>query len=272
MSLSFEDFFKSKKKYPHLINLCRKQSKYFLNSTLDIVFPGMVRKNFSNMSEFNHAIEELSRQLGDLLSQVNLDKAKSDCICQRFCAGLPVISAQILKDAHATLDGDPAAKDLSEVLLCYPGIFAIATYRVARVLMAEGAPILPRLLSEIAHEKTGIDIHPGSNIGESFCIDHGTGIVIGETATIGKQVKIYQGVTLGALSVDKALTNKKRHPTLEDHTVVYANATILGGDTIIGHHSIVGGNVWATKSIPPYSMVYHKNEVTLDAVKNRESN
>lgn len=268
MSFGKEEFFKSKAKYPHLINLNRREVKNFLNATLDIVFPGMTRKNFVDQIDLNSSIQDLKIQLVQLLLQVNMDKIKAENIGEQFSRELWPISEQILKDAQATLDGDPAAADLSEVLLCYPGIFAIATYRVAHFLHTQGTPILPRMLSEKAHGKTGIDIHPGAKIGESFCIDHGTGVVIGETAVIGKQVKIYQGVTLGALSVDKSLTNKKRHPTLEDHTVIYANATILGGDTVIGHHSIVGGNVWTTKSIPPHSMAYHKNEVIFDAVKN----
>src|SRR5690606_25901772 len=137
------------------------------------------------------------------------------------------------------------------------------TYRLAHFFYQKKNPILPRFLSEMAHEKTGIDIHPGAKIGESFRIDHGTGVVIGETAIVGNNVKIYQGVTLGALSVDKSLAHRKRHPTIEYNSIIYSNATILGGNTTIGHSSIIGGNVWLTKSISPHSIVYHKSEVEL---------
>ena len=162
------------------------------------------------------------------------------------------------------LSGDPAAKTLGEVILCYPGLFAITAYRLAHFFYQKNISILPRLICELAHEKTGIDIHPGASIGESFFIDHGTGIVIGETAVIGNHVKIYQGVTLGALSVEKSFAEKKRHPTIKDYCVIYSHATILGGETVVGEHSIIGGNVWMTKSVPAYSLVYHKSEVKLD--------
>jgi serine O-acetyltransferase len=142
--------------------------------------------------------------------------------------------------------------------LSYPGFFSITIHRISHQLWQFNIPILPRLISEYSHSKTGIDIHPGASIGEGFFIDHGTGIVIGETAIIEKNVKIYQGVTLGALSVSKEETNKKRHPTIQEGVVIYANATILGGETIIGKHSVIGGNVWITSSLPSYSLVYHK--------------
>lgn len=176
---------------------------------------------------------------------------------------LPQLQAVLLKDAEAILAGDPAARSTDEVLIAYPGFFAIAIYRCAHLFHLAGVPIFPRILTEYAHEKTGIDIHPGAQIGESFVIDHGTGIVIGETSVVGKGVKIYQGVTLGALSVEKKAAGTKRHPTVEDGVVLYSNATVLGGDTTIGHHSVIGGNVWLTESVPPYSVVYHKAEVTL---------
>jgi len=138
---------------------------------------------------------------------------------------------------------------------------AIAFYRIAHALLDLNTALLPRIITEWAHSITGIDIHPAAEIGEYFCIDHGTGIVIGETSDIGNHVKIYQGVTLGALSVDKSLANTKRHPTVQDHVIIYSGATILGGETVIGHHSIIGGNVWLTKSIPPYSTVYHRPDI-----------
>lgn len=146
------------------------------------------------------------------------------------------------------------------MIRAYPGFFAICHYRLAHALLDLETPLLPRIITEWAHSKTGIDIHPAAEIGEYFFIDHGTGIVIGESSNIGNHVKLYQGVTLGALSVDKNMAYTKRHPTVEDHVIIYSGATILGGETIIGHHSIIGGNVWLTKSIPPYSTVYHKPE------------
>jgi serine O-acetyltransferase len=180
-----------------------------------------------------------------------------------FWDQLPTIYETIKKDAHAIYVGDPAAYSQSEVILTYPGFYAIAVHRLAHVFYQFKVPYLPRILAEYAHRKTGIDIHPGASIGENFCIDHGTGIVIGETAVIGNNVKLYQGVTLGALSVDKNLAQTKRHPTLEDGVVIYSNATILGGETVIGKGSIVGGNVWLIESIPPHSRVYHKEEVVI---------
>jgi serine O-acetyltransferase len=167
-------------------------------------------------------------------------------------------------DAKAIFDGDPAAKNLDEVILCYPGFLAMAIHRIAHLFYKQNVIILARMFSEYAHKITGIDIHPGATIGNSFCIDHGTGIVIGETTLIGNHVKIYQGVTLGALSFKTRTKNKKRHPTISDNCVIYSNATILGGKTIIGKNSIVGGNVWLTKSVPDDSIVYHKSDILLD--------
>jgi len=166
-------------------------------------------------------------------------------------------------DLKAIFRFDPAAKSRSEVLVAYPGFFAISVYRVAHELWKMKVPLLPRILSEYVHGKTGIDIHPGAHIGDSFFIDHGTGIVIGETSVIGDDVKIYQGVTLGALSVNKAEADVKRHPTIGNGVTLYANATILGGDTFIGHGSVIGGNVWITHSIPDNSLVYHKSEMSI---------
>ncbi len=168
---------------------------------------------------------------------------------------LPRIRAKIVLDTKAAFDGDPAAKSAEEVILSYPGLEAIVVHRIAHFLFMNGVPIIPRIMSEHIHGKTGIDIHPGATIGDSFFIDHGTGVVIGETCIIGNNVKIYQGVTLGALSVKKSLQNKKRHPTIEDNVTIYAGATILGGETVIGHDSTIGGNTWVTKSIPAESVI-----------------
>jgi serine O-acetyltransferase len=179
----------------------------------------------------------------------------------RFFESLVAIHSDLLSDLEAILDFDPAAKSRTEVLLSYPGFYAIFVYRIANHLWVQEVNVLPRLLSELAHSKTGIDIHPGANIGKRFFIDHGTGIVIGETAKIGSNVKIYQGVTLGALSVSKEKAEEKRHPTIEDDVIIYANATILGGNTTIGKGAVIGGNVWITESIPTQSLVYHKSEI-----------
>ena len=174
---------------------------------------------------------------------------------------IPVIYEMLLKDAKSITENDPASVSIEEVIALYPGFTAIATYRIAHSFAQEGIPLLPRMLTEFAHSQTGIDIHPNAEIGHSFFIDHGTGIVIGETTIIGNHVKLYQGVTLGATHVSKSLASKKRHPTIEDNVVVYANATILGGETVIGHDSIIGGNAWLVRSVPPYSQVYHQSKI-----------
>lgn len=171
---------------------------------------------------------------------------------------LPELRRKIHLDVEAAFLGDPAAKSHEEVILAYPGLEAISIHRFAHELWIRNIPLLPRMMSEYIHGKTGIDIHPGATIGESFFIDHGTGVVIGETTIIGKNVKIYQGVTLGALSIKKEFSNRKRHPTIEDDVTIYAGATILGGETVIGKGSVIGGNVWITESVPPYSKVYNK--------------
>jgi serine O-acetyltransferase len=179
----------------------------------------------------------------------------------RFMEQLPEIYAWLRQDAEAIFEADPAARSVDEVILTYPGFYAIAIYRIAHALLGLGFPLLPRLLTELAHQRTGVDIHPGATIGRRFVIDHGTGVVIGETTVIGERVNIYQGVTLGALQVQKALVDKKRHPTLEDDVVVYANATILGGQTVVGRGSIIAGNAFITQSIPPNSIVSRRSEV-----------
>jgi serine O-acetyltransferase len=184
-----------------------------------------------------------------------------------FFGQLPVIFDLLYKDAEAIFNGDPAARSLEEVVHIYPGFYAIFIYRVAHIFYSLGMPSFARMLSEYGHSITGIDIHPGAAIGHSFGIDHGTGIVIGETTVIGNNVKIYQGVTLGAKSVEKNLASIKRHPTIEDNVIIYSGATILGGQTIVGHHSIIGGNVFLTKSVIPYSMVYNRSEISIKAMQ-----
>lgn len=184
-------------------------------------------------------------------------------IANSFVQSLPDLRERLLLDAEAIERGDPAAQSVQEVIVTYPGFFAIVLQRLAHELYTKRVGILPRMLTEYAHERTGIDIHPGALIGSSFCIDHGTGVVIGETSVIGNKVKIYQGVTLGALSVRKEACCAKRHPTIQDSVIIYAGATILGGDTVIGEHSIIGGKVWITESLPPHSVVYHQPDQTM---------
>ncbi|HEX4933154.1 MAG TPA: serine O-acetyltransferase EpsC [Gemmatimonadaceae bacterium] len=182
-------------------------------------------------------------------------------VIQQYLDSLPELYAVLRTDADAIFHGDPAARSLDEVILTYPGFYAIAIFRLAHALHALDVPIIPRLMTEHAHTMTGVDIHPGATIGRSFFIDHGTGVVIGETTVIGNDVKLYQGVTLGALSIPRRDDQKKRHPTLEDNVVVYSNATILGGKTVIGHDSVIGGNAFLTHTVPPFSMVTHETEV-----------
>ncbi len=180
---------------------------------------------------------------------------KSLFITDELLDSLPQIRAALLADVRAAYDGDPAASGTDEVLFAYPGVQAMAVYRLANRLHTLGAPIVPRIMSELAHSETGIDIHPAATIAEGFFIDHGTGVVIGETTHIGRRVRIYQGVTLGALSLPtgkvRSLSTEKRHPTIEDEVIIYANATILGGQTVIGRGAVIGGNCWITQSVPP---------------------
>lgn len=181
-------------------------------------------------------------------------------IAEQYFDELQHIKQELIEDAELILEFDPAAYSIEEVILSYPGFYAIIVYRLTHALYKRKMPILPRMMSELAHSRTGIDINPGASIGCPFFIDHGTGIVIGETSVIGKNVKIYQGVTLGALAVRKEDAQTKRHPTIEDNVVIYANSTILGGNTVIGRDSIVGGNTWITQSVIPHSVVYTKSE------------
>ena len=197
----------------------------------------------------------------NLVSRVMVLDDTSQHKIKLFFEKLPLIYDNLIIDAKAFMAFDPAARSVEEVIIAYPGFYAITVYRLSHELYEMNIPILPRVISEWAHGQTGIDINPGAKIGIGFFIDHGTGIVIGETCTIGNNVKIYQSVTLGALSVVKTEANKKRHPTIEDNVIIYSGATILGGRTIIGKDSVIGGNVWLTESVPPNSLVYHKSEV-----------
>ena len=189
-------------------------------------------------------------------------------VWQRYLSTLPKVLESLNLDAEAILECDPASKSIEEVYMAYPGFYAIAIYRLAHELYKEGLPLIPRLMTEYAHSKTGVDINPGAHIGKSFFIDHATGVVIGESAIIKNNVKIYQGVTLGALYVAKNLQQTKRHPTIEDNVTIYANATILGGETVIGTNSIIGGNAWITSSVPPNSTVFHTPKIKIKTATN----
>lgn len=230
----------------------------FFEDLLGTLFPEFSDAPFHDYASFSKHFRELKIKLQSLLSFCELKITDVPDKTAAFYDALPQIYEKLLKDIVALEKGDPAAKSQQEVIRTYPGFYAIAAHRFAHELENLKVPIIPRMLSEHAHSHTGIDIHPGASIGEYFCIDHGTGIVIGETSDIGDHVKIYQGVTLGALSVRKEDASVKRHPTIEDHVVVYAGATILGGETVIGHHSVIGGNVWITRSIAPNSKVYYQ--------------
>ena len=231
----------------------------WLNGLLGTLFPEFSNRHFKNLREFEHHFLRLKIDLLGILDLLSDEMAtKAETLEKAFSERLPDVRELLIKDAHAILRGDPAAITFTEVIRTYPGFYAIAVYRMAHEFYRLGVPLIPRILTEYAHGKTGIDIHPAAEIGENFCIDHGTGIVIGETVTIGNDVKLYQGVTLGALSVKKEMAKTKRHPTIQDRVIIYANSTILGGETVIGHDSIIGGSVWLTKSAPPYSRIYYQ--------------
>lgn len=237
----------------------------FFEDLMGLLFADFSRRPTGSLEDFTSKIDALKVTLqGILIKNLIDEKADRKQIVEDYFEQIPAIYEKLLKDIEATYLGDPAASSNSEVIRSYPGFYAIAAYRLANALTHLGVKNIPRIITENAHSKTGIDIHPKATIGEYFCIDHGTGVVIGETTIIGNHVKIYQGVTLGALSVNKEDAKIKRHPTIEDHVVLYAGATILGGTTTVGHHSTVGGNVWLTKSIPPHSRVYYKAEMHND--------
>jgi serine O-acetyltransferase len=228
-----------------------------------LMYPEQSLCAYTNINEIEEEFNKLKQDLIHILNATKACKCDNEAAAERFFDNMPELYRLLNTDVAALLEGDPAAKAKFEVIRAYPGFHALCFYRIAHALFNLDIPYLPRILTEHAHSKTGIDIHPAAQIGEYFFIDHGTGVVIGETAQIGNHVKLYQGVTLGALSVEKSLAFTKRHPTVEDHVLIYSGATILGGETVIGHHSIIGGNVWLTKSIRPYSLVYHSPEITV---------
>ncbi|WP_118972422.1 serine O-acetyltransferase [Taibaiella koreensis] len=238
----------------------KRSAEAFVENLFRLLFRRESRK-YASKAELVHQYEGLRGSFSSILFDIIPGKEAVERIETAFFNALPGLYALLLDDARAILQNDPAAASLEEVLTAYPGFFAIGIYRFAHQLHVYGVPLLPRFLAEYAHSKTGIDIHPGARIGTSFFIDHGTGIVIGETTIIGDEVKIYQGVTIGALHVSKEQARVKRHPTIGDRVIIYSGATILGGETVVGHDSVIGGNVWLTQSVPPQSVVYHKSEV-----------
>jgi serine O-acetyltransferase len=240
----------------------------FIESLLALLFPAHSVKKIVSKEQLEEEIEKNKKQLEVLLLHVEGELEKEvQHVVNAFYELLPATYDLLLKDAEAIEKGDPAARGIEEVMRSYPGFYAISIFRIANVLFQLNVPFLPRIFTELAHSKTGIDIHPGATVGEYFFIDHGTGIVIGETTVIGKNVKIYQGVTLGALSVKKEMAETKRHPTIEDGVVIYAGATILGGRTTIGENSVIGGNTWITESIEPNTLVYHQPELNKKKVE-----
>jgi serine O-acetyltransferase len=234
----------------------------FFEDLLALLFPEFSVQNIREEEDVKSTMQSIQAQLTKILARnPHLHSGDGEQLALAFFEGLETVFDWINQDVDAMYAGDPAAKSRTEILRSYPGFYAIAAYRMAHLLHQMGISLVPRMITEYAHSRTGIDIHPGAKIGQYFCIDHGTGVVIGETTVIGNHVKIYQGVTLGALSVDKADADVKRHPTIEDHVVIYSGATILGGNTVIGSQSVIGGNVWLTKSVPPGSKVYYQTQM-----------
>lgn len=255
---------KIKENQPNISYKVRKKTKIFTETLFKCLFDKDVH--------LESALTDLEYRFKELADIVCWHEAKN-CVSiwDSYIQQLPHILDQLNKDAKALNDNDPASQSLEEVYLSYPGFYAIAVYRLSRPLFLKGLPLVPRLMTEYAHKITGVDIHPGAQIGTSFFIDHATGIVIGETTVIKNNVRLYQGVTLGALFVNKSSKNKKRHPTVENNVTIYANATILGGQTVIGENSVIGGNVWITSSIPPNSVVYHNSEIKIKPVNKIKS-
>lgn len=241
-----------------------------IHKLLRIVYPGYYRDRNYRIYNAKHNLSmliedvmfNLNRQIELVLQGTGTEQERSQQVCLDFFGQIPQVRAMIQTDLQAAYDGDPAATSKDEVIFSYPGLFAITVYRLAHVLYTLGVPMLPRMMTEHAHSVTGIDIHPGATIGKYFFIDHGTGIVIGETTQIGDNVKIYQGVTLGSISTrgGQSLRGRKRHPTIEDNVTIYAGASILGGDTVIGRDSVIGSNAFITHSIAPCTTVSIKNQ------------
>ncbi len=241
----------------------------FADNMISFLFP-VKRERKCTLPQINLNMSQLQLDLRDILTPMEkILEGTVSTITEKFFKGLPSIYESLIKDARTFLNSDPAARSVESVILYYPGFYSISIYRLSHALYNLKIPFIPRIISEHAHSKTGIDIHPGAQIGENFFIDHGTGVVIGETATIGNNVKIYQGVTLGAMYVKKSMKGIKRHPTIEDNVIIYSGSTILGGETVVGHDTIIGGNVWLTKSVPSWSVVYHESKTIVRDNKKR---
>ncbi len=225
-----------------------------------------------DLRETEIRLERMRLRLKELLIPLEKDiKESPENVARLFFEQLPEVYKNLLEDAQTFMKSDPAARCVEEIILCYPGYSCLVVHRMAHVLYTLDVPVLPRVMSEYVHGMTGIDIHPGANIGKNFFIDHGTGIVIGETSQIGDNVKMYQGVTLGAVFVEKEMADTKRHPTIEDNVIIYAGSTILGGKTVIGHDTVIGGNVWLTESVLPHSVVYRQHKAIIrDSKKFKE--
>ena len=229
-----------------------------------ILYPELSLCKYASEKEIDTALQQMETELSGIMNATKACQAcNNEKTVKTFFHQLPELHRVLQTDIQAINQGDPAARSEFEVIRAYPGFYALCFYRIAHALYKLDVPLLPRILTEFAHSKTGIDIHPGAQIGEYFMIDHGTGIVIGETSVIGKNVKMYQGVTLGALSISKSQALQKRHPTIEDNVLIYSGATILGGDTVIGAGSVIGGNVWLMQSVQAGSLVYHNPEITV---------
>ncbi|MEW5844546.1 MAG: serine O-acetyltransferase EpsC [Bacteroidota bacterium] len=260
--LNFSKSLLSKRQTHSCTSSLKTEAIEYITELIDFLFPHFSSKVYYSSEDVLAKLQLMERNLISLIKNLNSHfPGDAGETAKQFIAKIPGIHDKLWFDAEAIYKGDPAAENIDEVILAYPGFMAILIYRIAHELYNLNLPIIPRILTEYAHEKTGIDIHPGAQIGSPFFIDHGTGIVIGETTIIGKNVKIYQGVTLGALSVDKSLSQTKRHPTIEDDVIIYSQAVILGGKTVIGKGSVIGGNAWITQSIPANSIVYNKSEV-----------
>jgi len=244
-------------KQNHLVDFrLKSKTEDFTDDLFHILFDAKI-----SVSE---NIDDLAKSFHDIALMIDdNDEVGIENIWKKFLIGLPELLKQLNQDAKCIYLHDPAAKSVEEVILAYPGFYAIAVYRISHNLHSLSMPLVPRMMSEYAHRLTGIDIHPGAVIGSPFFIDHGTGVVIGESTIIKNSGKLYQGVTLGALQVSKEMENTKRHPTVENNVTIYAGATILGGETIIGENCTIGGNVWLTKSVPADSIVYQKTDTKL---------
>jgi len=237
----------------------------FIGDVTTFIYPALAATHSTGCSK-SKVRRSLCRVLSSVAAGLSLPPGM---VAERFTDALADIKKQVDADACFIMEGDPAATSVEEVIITYPGFYAILVYRLANKLALLEVPLIPRIMTEYAHSLTGIDIHPKATIDSPFFIDHGTGVVIGETSVIGKRVKLYQGVTIGALSVSKGMAGTKRHPTIEDDVVIYAGSTILGGETVIGHDSIIGGNVWLISSVPPYSLVYHENVMKIRDINNK---